>query len=355
MVFVHRENGTLPDDPIAARLEAVLATLPEEWLLLPGRPIPGGPRVGSVLIHPEIGIALVDLAPASLRTPAPLRAMSDPGWPYRMIDLPLHAADAAMLRPPRRAPAEPQAEPEPDAEPLTPSLRPPEADERIPVATPRRNAAMAAIAAAALLLGGAGAIAYLALHAAANDGGMTVATLPVPDMPAPRDAAPVKPPNSPPPATSATPAATAAAAPPVSPRPTEALAAPERAPAERQHRLALLHGPVSKPRPEVHRIVAAEPHEPSSRKVAAVEPPQSAAPPDEDNRPPIDPADRPPLEGSDVPPGSPLRLVGDAPFSGPPADGKPVMLLPQVAPATMPPPPAPYGPAAGTLIGPAPQ
>jgi hypothetical protein len=54
-----------PADPAAARLQAILAALPDDWILLRQRRIggPDGPEVGYVLLHPAVGIALVDVLP----------------------------------------------------------------------------------------------------------------------------------------------------------------------------------------------------------------------------------------------------------------------------------------------------
>jgi len=58
----------LPPDPVASRLEATLARLPAQWTILVERRIGGedGPYVRFVLLHPNIGVALVDLAPVDL-------------------------------------------------------------------------------------------------------------------------------------------------------------------------------------------------------------------------------------------------------------------------------------------------
>src|SRR5208282_5028634 len=50
-------------DGAAAELEATLARLPDEWSFLPRRRIGGeaGPEIAVVLIHAEIGVALLDL------------------------------------------------------------------------------------------------------------------------------------------------------------------------------------------------------------------------------------------------------------------------------------------------------
>ena len=137
---------TLPPaaDGAAAELEATLARLPDDWTLLPRRRIGGsdGPEIAVVLIHAEIGAALVDLdqtradqAAAALEQlvvqeriardgetlpvvrlavgageiaeigerlaasfeRAPRCDMRDAQWPHRLIDTMLSAEDAAML------------------------------------------------------------------------------------------------------------------------------------------------------------------------------------------------------------------------------------------------------------------
>jgi hypothetical protein len=141
-------------DPAATRLEETLARLPDEWTLLPDRRIGGGsgPLVALALIHPEIGIALIDFIPgraaAALaplegllageriigdgeRLPAvaititdeeiervgekladafetaPPCNMADTSWSQRVIELLLHGAHATM------APLLPMCWPEP--------------------------------------------------------------------------------------------------------------------------------------------------------------------------------------------------------------------------------------------------
>lgn len=149
-----------PDDLDAAGIEATLARLSDAWTLIVDRRIGGdaGPHVAWVLLHPEIGIALLDLGRAELEPAmtavgtliessdadrdalagvpivalplasddgdrivqqladafadaAPCRS-SDEDWVGRVIGLLLTAEDAAMA--PLRAPvAEPAARPEP--------------------------------------------------------------------------------------------------------------------------------------------------------------------------------------------------------------------------------------------------
>jgi hypothetical protein len=126
--------------PAVAELESLLARLPDEWLVCRGCRIPGddGPAVAFILLHPDLGVALVDLAPAPsshaavalsrsmessgiLRVPvvavpvapeeipivgdrlgeafrsAAACAANDPDWALRVIDLLLSAEDAPML------------------------------------------------------------------------------------------------------------------------------------------------------------------------------------------------------------------------------------------------------------------
>ncbi len=149
-------HATPPDDPEAARLEDTLARLPDAWTLITDRRIGGGdgPHVAWVLLHPEIGVALVDLAPAQPeRAVGALRALldgadpayrdwervpivavattpeegaaigqrladafaaappcpaADPAWTDRVIGLLLSAEDAAMAPVRKRAPLEPE-------------------------------------------------------------------------------------------------------------------------------------------------------------------------------------------------------------------------------------------------------
>src|SRR5690348_5197061 len=58
-------SAAMPDDPAWSQLDAMLSALPDAWTLLRDRRIgsPEGPCVSFVLVHPEIGIALVALEP----------------------------------------------------------------------------------------------------------------------------------------------------------------------------------------------------------------------------------------------------------------------------------------------------
>ncbi|HUK61175.1 MAG TPA: hypothetical protein VLV50_18235 [Stellaceae bacterium] len=57
-----------PNDSAESQLEAMLARLPADWTILVERRIGGtyGPYVPFVLLHRDIGVALVDLTPADL-------------------------------------------------------------------------------------------------------------------------------------------------------------------------------------------------------------------------------------------------------------------------------------------------
>lgn len=459
MALILPQNAAPPADPAVARLEAMLATLPDEWLLLRDRAIggAGGPRAGFVLIHPEIGIALIDLAPARLSAAAealedvlaaeqflgeddtlpvvtvavdpgdipivgeqlgdafdamPPCDMAERNWPRRIVDLLLHAEDAAMLPLPT-APAPARDELDAEREDVH-GLAAPDEDERIPESAPRRNLVMAAVAAAAMLaICAGGAIAYLA-SAPAPETAPKVATaalnpspppsdkgtgssMPAPPAPAPTQTAtpiappaplaasdqPVQPPPvadrpPPPPATPSPPPVAAAPEPPPSPPaqtevaksapppPVQASPPPDKVartepdraePAHKRAEPAAANKLVAqKPRAPAHKAATSPPKPAvSERKVATAEAPlhvRPAPPPDEDDGPPIDPADLPPLEGSDVPQGSSLGVASDAPFSGPPAIGKPMNLLPQVGPPVAMPSPPSFSPGAGTFVGP---
>src|SRR5579885_613014 len=138
-----------PASPTIERLEAVLARLRDEWVIVRDRAVPGAsdPAVAFILMHSEIGVALVDLAPAAWTDAAavlrrfiatrelgripvvvvPLAAgdipelgerlrdafaaadpcePDDPIWRIKVIDHMLSAADATM-RPLAQVPAAP--------------------------------------------------------------------------------------------------------------------------------------------------------------------------------------------------------------------------------------------------------
>lgn len=178
-----------PASPTAARLEALLASLPDEWILIPDRRIggEGGPRVGFVLLHPEIGIALVDLAPATPEAAAgplvsllgelgldadalpvvavaiapdrieavgerlaaafdaaPLCRIDDRRWPERAVGLLLGAKDAAMAPIKQATARQPVADRRPHIDPKD------AIDARPPARRGSRLAVVAAVAAVTL-------------------------------------------------------------------------------------------------------------------------------------------------------------------------------------------------------------
>jgi hypothetical protein len=237
MAQILPQNSAPPADPAAARLEATLASLPDDWTLLPQRRIGGvdGPEVGCVLIHPAIGIALVDLLPrrpdqglARLREvlaaehvvgegdalpivaaaldpddiPAvgerlaaafqaePACDMTDQAWPGRVVDLLLDADDAAMVLLP--VPEEPA--PDPDYNFGAPLA----ADEPVLLSEPpRRHVAFAAICAVIVaVIGVGGAAAYLLTERPADTPISAAVTVPPPSpaTPPPTDTAAVEPP-----------------------------------------------------------------------------------------------------------------------------------------------------------------
>jgi len=460
-----------PANPIAARLEALLASLPDEWTLIPDRHIGGrdGPHVGFVLLHPEIGIALVDLEPgrpeagirplvallvenglpaaelpvvaaalaadeiedvgqrlAAAFEAAPPCSIEERDWPDRVAGLMLAAEDAAM------APIATHAPKRVDAA-WQPRIDPEDAVELHP-APPRRGklrwaAGIAAVTVAALGLGAgidvltrsppqlatarsdvAPAPQAAPAHQVPPSGSAEVATGTPPVPPAPQ-LAPTKPriaevptpsPKPPSPAPNAPPVADVSPAPQAPPPPPEPATA-QASPAPSETPPAPAATPPARPTPAVQPGAPA----PATPAAAAAKPPAAPAPPaaklpaalkptkqvavrtppkpmktieskpteaksaevrsnpspastGDGDGPPIDAADLPPLEGAEpraplppvrqiatLPPGAPVPLP--TPYSGVPAPGQPIMLLPPVAPpAAMPPPPT-----SGTSIAPA--
>ena len=288
MALILPQNLPPPADPAAARLETTLASLPDEWTLLPGRRIGGadGPGVGFLLVHPEIGIALVDLAPArpsaavaKLREmlaaehliadsdmlpivavtvdpdeieaigellaetfdAAPPCDIADGAWPRRVIELLLSAEDAAMIPLPRRL-QDTVASYEPEPEDGSAFA----ADEPMLLSAPaRRHTVFAAICAAVIaVVGVGGAAAYLLaegpaepplaatalsvpLPKPAQSPMPEIAQAPAPLPPAPLPPAPVS--VDPRPAPHSLPAASGLAAGTASPAPAVAVAAPPQA------------------------------------------------------------------------------------------------------------------------------
>jgi hypothetical protein len=380
MALILPQNLPPPTDPIAARLEATLASLPDDWTLLPGRRIGGadGPRIGFTLIHPAIGIALVDLLPARpddgvarLRDlldaehvtgerdvlptvavaldpddipavgerlaaafdAAPDCDMLDGAWPARVTDLLLDAEDAAML--PLR----------PDAalavEPIADLALPLAADEPVLLPAPaRRHVTFAAICAAGVaVIGLGGAAAYLVTAqpadtpvVAASNMKLTPLTPPRPwqapvavpeprtaptPAPAPRAQAPM--PVGPAPAPEAPPAATAsAAAPPAAPLPAIADTAPPPAPTPSPPEPAPV---AAKPPPAMK---AAAPPSPYSPWEIALPRPTKPAPPKIANAPP-------------KPPRKDFASAKPAPSPAKPATKRVASLEPRPEPDTAPP------------------
>ena len=258
MAQILPQNSAPPADVAAARLEATLASLPDDWTLLPERRIGGadGPEVGFVLVHPAIGIALVDLLPRSPEEAIdrlrglladehiaraddalpvvgtalaaddipevgerlaaaferePLCDVADPNWSRRAVDLLLNAGDAAMLPLASRAR---MVEPSPDyADDQDEGDVRLAADEPAILSTPpARHTTFAAICAAVIaFVGIGGAAAYLLSERPAD---------------APIEAAATLPPLSP--LTAAPPGATAGM--PLPAAPASAPAAPVEAP-----------------------------------------------------------------------------------------------------------------------------
>lgn len=80
-----------PTDPALARLAEKLAALPDDWTLLRDRRIGDGEAdgapVGFVLLHPVIGVALLDLVPA--HRPAAAEALADLLAAERLTGIPI--------------------------------------------------------------------------------------------------------------------------------------------------------------------------------------------------------------------------------------------------------------------------
>jgi hypothetical protein len=340
-------------------LEATLTRLPDDWTLLPRRRIGGeaGPQIGFVLLHPEIGVALVDLRAdrveqaqealerlvarervardgeslpivgaaldeseipgvgerlAAAFEAVPRCDMRDARWPHRLIDILLSAEDAAMA--PLYA-----AEQEPAERPGHAPLRIDAADADIfaarPLlpAKPRRPAAMAALALALLVLAGGGTAAYFHATRAPERVAATVpqSSVPVavtpPQQPQPVAAAPV---SAPPSETSL-----AATSPPAM-RPAPSLPVVAPLPQSKTPKATLAPPPASAAPPE------------QAKEVASATPPQEPAP---SSFAPFDIASPP------MPEPPPLPAVAEAP----PPPEKPAPPKRQVARRAQPSPPAP--------------
>lgn len=237
MALILPQNLPPAVDPAAARLEATLTSLPDDWTLLPDRQIGGadGPLAGFILVHPEIGVAVIDLAPAKpgralarLRdllaaehaigerdvlpmvavalTPDEIPAVgerlaeafdavpecdiADHAWPRRIIDLLLDADDAAMspLPVPQDRAIERETISDYDYEaPLA-------ADEPALLSAPARRHVTFAAACAAIIavIGLGGAATYLLTEQPAETPIATALSVPlpqpVPPAPAPKTA-----------------------------------------------------------------------------------------------------------------------------------------------------------------------
>lgn len=315
-----------PANPAAARLEATLASLPDDWTLLPRRRIGGadGPEIGFVLLHPEIGIALVDLLPARpddgiepLRDliaadhaiadddvlpvvavalkpneiadvgdrlaaafdAAPVCDVADPAWPRRAIDLLLDAEDAAMSPlPPRQDQAIPREPMDADAADVCEA--PFAADEPPLLSAPaRRHVTFAAICAIVVaVIGAGGAAAYLLTEQPADTPVATAMSLPLP------------PPGPPAPPVAQPAPQTAQSAPPVAPAPAPQVA--------------------QTPAPQVASTPAPVPQAPAPITVAPRPAPQ-APPPEANGLAAASPAPRPPAVADSTPPQAPTPIPAD--------------------------------------------
>ncbi|HUK60150.1 MAG TPA: hypothetical protein VLV50_13045 [Stellaceae bacterium] len=313
-------------DGAAAELEATLARLPDEWTLLPRRRIGGddGPEAGIVLLHPEIGAAVIDLArnraaaaeAALTRLIAQERIagdgeslpvvalalekseiadvgarlaasfegavrceMSDPQWPDRLLDVLLSAEDAAMAPlspPPTRMTAARAMAPEAEAaapspyvfrvEPEDAPLLHDEEDaaDEYPVAPPRRLPSWAALTLGVLILAGGAGTAFFLANEAAAPSHVAIESNPPPAT----SAAPLQAPADLAAKPTEPPLAPLASAPP---QPPEPVPMPEVASAP----------PAASPGPQPTPAPAAEatPHIPPPAVAAALEPKPAPTPP----------------------------------------------------------------------------
>ena len=334
MALILPQNLPPPADPAAARLEATLASLPDDWTLLPGRQIGGadGPEVGFVLVHPAIGIALVDLLPARpadgvarLRdliaadhaigdddvlpvvavalTPDEIPDVgerlaeafdtasecdtADQAWPRRVIDLLLDAQDAAM------SPLPPRLDRAVHRQPLEVYEAPFAADEPALLSAPaRRHFTFATICAAIVaVIGVGGAAAYLLTEQPADTPMATAMSVPLPEptprvVPAPPPAPKVAQTPAPQIAQTPAPAATAPAPIVVEPRPAPQAPPPPGAsglvaasPAPPPPTVADSTPPQATiPSPPEPAPVAAPPPAPAQDAAALLPPPASAKP-----------------------------------------------------------------------------